>query len=265
MAQAYMWFETIRTWVNTFDEIAPRTIEGVYVVGSVALGDWQPDTSDIDIIAITAEPADEEMAGALRTAHAVFVERCPEPTVDGPFLAWGDLTLSPQGATRPWTLQSQFHHDAECFELNPVTWYTLATYGVRVRGPEPADLQIPVEREAMFRFVVDNARSYWGVVHEQFKAATSELGESDTLPSSVPAWCLLGTCRMLYTASTGDVTSKSGAGLWVAEVVGEGHRAACEMAVELRAQPEQPVTLEALRASVDAMGDVLQRISKLTR
>ena len=151
------------------------------------------------------------------------------------------------------------------FELNPVTWYTLATYGVRVRGPEPADLQIPVEREAMLRFVVDNAHSYWGVVHEQFKAATSELVESDTLPSSVPVWCLLGACRMLYTASTGDVTSKSGAGLWVAEVVGEGHRAACEMAVELRAQPEQPVTLEALRASVDAMGDVLQRISKLTR
>ena len=49
------WFETVRTWVNTFDEIAPRTIEGVYVVGSVALNDWQSGSRDIDIVAITTE------------------------------------------------------------------------------------------------------------------------------------------------------------------------------------------------------------------
>ena len=257
------WFETVRTWVNTFDEIAPRTIEGVYVVGSVALNDWQSRSSDIDIVAITTEPADEETAGALLTAHAVFVERCPAPTVDGPFLAWGDLTLSPQGVTRPWTLDGQFHHDAECFELNPVTWYTLATYGVRVRGPEAADLEIPIDNEALVRFVIDNSRNYWRVIHEQFTTAVGELRTSDVLPSSVPVWCLLGACRMLYTAMTADVTSKSGAGLWAADVLGDQHRAACEAVVALRSEPEQDVSVELLHASVDAMGEAVRRTEQL--
>jgi hypothetical protein len=265
MPQSGEWFETVRIWVNTFDEIAPRTIEGVYVVGSVALDDWQSQGSDIDIIAITAEPADEDMAGALLTAHAVFAERCPSPTVDGPFLAWTDLTMSPQGVTRPWTLDGTFHHDAECFELNPITWYTLATYGVRVRGPELNDLHIPIEREEMVRFVIDNSRSYWKVVHDQFLAAVNELRTEDTLPSSVPVWCLLGACRMLYTAATGDVASKSAAGGWASEIVGEQHRAACKLAVSLRAQPEQPVGLAALRASVHAMGEIIKRINTFKR
>jgi predicted nucleotidyltransferase len=235
----------------------------VYVVGSVALNDWHAGSSDIDIIAITTEPADEEMAGALLTAHAVFAERCPRPTVDGPFLAWGDLTLSPQGVTRPWTLDGQFHHDAECFELNPVTWYTLATYGVRVRGPEPVDLEIPLDNDALVRFVIDNSRNYWRLIHEQFTAAVGELRDSDMLSSSVPVWCLLGACRMLYTATTADVTSKSGAGLWAADTLGDEHRAACEAVVALRAEPEHDVTFELLRASADAMGEAVKRTEQL--
>ena len=259
------WFGTIRLWIETFDEIAPRTIEGLYVIGSVALDDWQAHSSDIDVVAITAEPADDDMAGALLTAHTVFAGRSPARTVDGPFLAWGDLLASPQGVTRPWTLDGRFHHDAECFELNPVTWYTLATYGVRVRGPDLAELAIPTDVDDMVRFVIDNARSYWTVVHEQFVAALGELRPSDTLSSSVPVWCLLGTCRMLYTALTGDVSSKSAAGLWAAELMGGTHRDTCEAVVALRAERDIEVGSELLRAMSDTMAAALQRIAKLRR
>ena len=159
----------------------------------------------------------------------------------------------------------QLPHDAECFELNPVTWYTLATYGVRVRGPELAELAIPIDRDNMVRFVIDNARSYWTVVHDQFVAALGELRPSDTLSSSVPVWCLLGACRMLYTAITGDVASKSSAGLWAGELLDGTFQDTCEAIVSLRAQAELEVGVDLLRASRDAMGEVLKRIAKLPR
>ena len=257
------WFETVRLWVDTFDEVAPRTLEGLYVIGSIALNDWQPSSSDIDIVAITAEPADDFAADALREAHLTFGQRCPGAVVDGPFLAWGDLTLSPQGVSRPWTLAGAFHHDAECFELNPVTWYTLTNYGVRVRGPQTADLEIPRDTEALVRFTLDNARDYWCTVYQEFSAAIGELGAADTLPSSVPVWCLLGVCRMLYTVSTGDVTSKSVAGGWAAERLGENYRAACELAVLLRAQPDQAVGIDELRDSCNAMAAALRDLGVL--
>ncbi len=251
---------TIRLWAETFDEVAPGAIEGIYLVGSAALDDWHPHSSDIDIVAITAEPADEEMAGALLTAHAVFTERCAGgPSVDGPFVAWGDLVVSPQASARPWTLDGRFYHDAECFELNPVTWYTLAHHGVRLRGPEPAELGIPVDDADRVRFVIDNSISYWDEVHKDFVGALGELGPDGTLPSSVPIWCLLGACRMLYTATTGGVTSKSQAGLWAAEEIGDDSGVLKEV-VRLRAEPDQPVARALLSDAAQLMGYVIRLI-----
>ena len=256
------WLETVQEWVRVFDEIAPGALEGLYVVGSAALKDWQPGASDIDIVAITAEPADEDMAATLLTAHAVFTERHPGMAVDGPFMAWGDLVVAPQGVTRPWTLDGHFHHDAECFEINPVTWLTLARYGIRVRGPKLADIPIPHQAVEVVRFVVDNALSYWRTVHAELRGALGELGTTDTLPSSVPVWCLLGVSRMLYTATTADVTSKSGAGRWAAGILDETNRPICREVVALRERPEEPVSRELLEATEQAMADVLRRIRK---
>ena len=254
------WFEIVRAWTATVDEIAPGALEGLYVVGSAALDDWQPHASDIDIVAVTAEPADEDMAGTLRAAHAVFVERRPDVAVDGPFLAWGDLVVGPQGVTRPWTLDGSFHHDAECFEINPVTWYTLASYGIRIRGPHVADIPIPIEAEQRVRFVIDNALSYWTNVHAELHGAVGESGSTDTVPSSVPVWCLLGLCRMLYTATTADVTSKSGAGRWAAEMLGDEHRAVCAEVVAMRRQAVFPVGRDVLAATDAAMTEALRLI-----
>ena len=99
-------------------------------------------------------------------------ERQPQPHIDGPYLAWGDLIAAPgTGLHRPWTLDGELHHDGDCFEINPVTWYTLATYGVTVRGPgsrqaehlargrrsgavrdrQPVDLLVPARRHRSSR------------------------------------------------------------------------------------------------------------------
>ena len=124
------------TYLEIVDTTSPGLVEGLYVVGSYALGDWQPGRSDIDIVAITAEPANDEDFGSLLTAHALLNEAQPRPHIDGPYLAWGDLIAAPgTGLHRPWTLDGELHHDGDCFEINPITWYTLATYGVVVRGP----------------------------------------------------------------------------------------------------------------------------------
>jgi len=259
------WREPLRRWLETFDEVAPGSVEGLYVVGSAALDDWQPGSSDIDIVAVTAEPADEELAGTLLTAHAVYAERHPAQSVDGPFVAWGDLVVPPQALTRPWTLDGRFHHDAECFEINPVTWFTLVRYGIGVRGPAISDMPIPTDLDERIRFVVDNAMSYWRGIHRELVGAIGELAPAGTLPSRVPEWCLLGTCRMLYTATTGDVTSKSGAGRWAEAVLGEQHRDICHAVAAMRNAAPREVGRDELVATAEAMAEALRRIAALQR
>ncbi len=48
--------EALAAWTDAHDEVAPGLIEGLYLVGSVALDDWTPH-SDIDIVAVVADPS----------------------------------------------------------------------------------------------------------------------------------------------------------------------------------------------------------------
>jgi len=92
-------------YLEIVDDVAPGLVEGLYVVGSFALGDWVSGCSDVDVVVVTAEPATDEDAGSLRTVHALLAERQPLPHVDGPYLAWGDLVVEPAtGLHRPWSL-----------------------------------------------------------------------------------------------------------------------------------------------------------------
>ncbi len=199
-------------YLEVADAVAPGLIEGLYVVGSFALDDWHEDRSDIDIVAITAEPATEEDGSQIRLLHAILAEQQPRPFVDGPYLAWGDLVVPPStGLYRPWSLDGVAHHDGECFEINPVTWYTLATYGVTVRGPLRERLGAVLDTEERIRFVADNLHSYWANVAAGITAVLTAEPDREITPSMLE-WCALGALRLHYTAFTGDVTSKRGAG-----------------------------------------------------
>jgi hypothetical protein len=145
------------------------------------------------------------------TAHALLAEHQPRPFVDGPYVAWGDLISPPMALHRPWTLEGRFHHDSECFELNPITWYVLARAGVTVRGPTVDRLGVYVDLDARTSFVVENLRSYWAPLAARIRAAMdAEPGRA--VPASMLEWCVLGPLRLHVTAFTGDVVSKRAAG-----------------------------------------------------
>lgn len=229
------------TYLQLADSVDPGLVEGLYVVGSYALDDWVEGSSDIDIVAVTAEPATDDDFGSLRTLHALLQEQQPLPHIDGPYVAWGDLVVEPAtGLHRPWVLQDELHHDGECFEINPITWYTLATYGVTVRGPAAPSLDIPIDTEARVRFVVDNLRGYWRDVASGV-ASACDRDDPPAFDAGSLVWCALGPLRLHYTAFTGDVTSKRGAGEYGLDVTPARFHDTLRSALDLRASGEQGV------------------------
>lgn len=225
--------ETLGDYLAVVDEAAPGLVEGLYVVGSAALGDWHAAFSDIDIVAVTAEPATDDDAGLIVTAHALLAEHLPEPHIDGPYIAWGDLVVPPAtGLHRPWVLDGAVHHDGECFEINPITWYALARYGLVVRGPSPERLGIALDTEARVRFVVDNLHPYWAALAAQVRTA---LDAGREMSAPMFEWCVLGPLRLHHTAFTGDVTSKRGAGEHARQFVPDELRPVVDAALVVRA------------------------------
>lgn len=225
-------------YLEIVDDVAPGLVEGLYVVGSFALDDWVPGCSDIDVVVVTAEPATDEDAGSLRTAHALLAERQPLPHVDGPYLAWGDLVVEPAtGLHRPWVLGHGFHHDGDCFEINPITWWQLAHVAVTVRGPDPATLGIPVDVDARVRFVVDNLATYWADVAADVERACTEHPDREFDGASL-VWCALGPLRLHRTAFHGDVVSKSAAAHHGLRELPEEFHPLIRLALDIRASGE---------------------------
>ena len=244
------------TYLEIVDKAAPGLIEGLYVVGSYALGDWRPGRSDIDIVVMMAEPATDEDFGSLLTAHALLNEAQPHPHIDGPYLAWADVIAAPgTGLHRPWTLNGELHHDGDCFEINPVTWYTLATYGFVVRGPSTDKLNIWHEVEDRVRFVIDNLLTYWHQLAVSVVAACEEPGRSFDL--DLFEWCALGALRLHYTAFTGDVTSKRGAAEYGIVVTPDYMHDTLRVALANRARGPEEIPGEATTAMMLGAADVI--------
>lgn len=235
-------------YLEIADRVAPGLVEGLYVVGSYALGDWIDGASDIDIVAVTAEPAGDDDYRRIVEIHTTLAVAQPQPCIDGPYLAWADLLAEPAtGLYRPWTLEGEPHHDGECFELNPITWYTLATHGITARGPAAQDLGVPTDVEARIRFVSDNLRSYWKGIAAQVTAAC-ERPERQAFDPPMLVWCALGALRLHCTAFTGEVVSKRGAGEYGLIVAPEVLHPVLRSALAMRAAGERgEVTVAMMR------------------
>jgi hypothetical protein len=243
-------------WLDAHDAAAPGVVEGLYVVGSTALGDWTPH-SDIDIVAVVADPSDPDLFGDLEAAQSLVRERVGV-SIDGPYVAWGDLVVPAMAVQRPWVLDGQYRVDGESFEINPVTWYTLAVYGIAIRGDEPARIGVSHDVEERRSWVAGNLDTYWRGVAGAL-AAGLESSDEPEFGGEILEWVALGVARMLYTFETGDVTSKSGAGRWATERIPD-YADVFTRAVEVRAVPAS-VDRDLLARAADVTLDIVDAVN----
>ncbi|GGT04218.1 hypothetical protein GCM10010156_72560 [Planobispora rosea] len=191
------------------DAHAPGLVDGLYLVGSLALDDYRPGRSDIDFVArMSAEPTREQVA-ALGRAHA---ELAPPVPFDGVYVTAADLRDdSGRCGARPYAFEGAFKID-ECFETNPAVWQTLAQCPVVLRGGPP---HVHTDPERLAGWTRGNLRDYWRGWRELIALSTPEqVGDHSVV------WTALGTTRLCHTLATGLVTSKSGAGRWAQEEFG---------------------------------------------
>ena len=249
----------IESWVGHHDRLAPGVVEGLYVVGSVALDDWTP-RSDIDVVAFISDPTDPDTVTALEAAHVAYRSEGGHPTVDGPFLSWADVASPPTSLQRPWSLDGEFRFDAECFELNPVVWYTLAEYGVAVRGPATTDLGVACDEADRRAWVRDNVDTYWRTVREEVAGVLAADPDRQEFSADMVEWCVLGVARIWLTAETGGVVSKTEAGAWAARRLPD-HADVFATAAAVRAgDAGATVGRDTVEAVVDAMGAMIDAI-----
>lgn len=199
--------------------ILGRQFKGMYLYGSLALGDFDPQGSDLDLIVVTDGDVDEAQFAALREMHAQFAESGSlwAKRIEAAYIPVSALNhAAPTDGRYPQiekggTLVNEPLEIGWAFQRE-----TLREYGVVLMGPEPRTLIDPVDpknlRRAMMAIAggwLDQARHDpdWLVWVRQRDAQ---------------AFVVLTLCRFLYWLDSGRLASKPAAGRWAQTVLEAG-------------------------------------------
>jgi hypothetical protein len=200
---------------------------GMYVHGSLASGDFNPQRSDVDFVVVTADELPDEMLPALEAMHARIAATAKwAAKLEGSYI--------PRHALRRYD-PAHARHPALCvdgsfgLDQHASDWviqrHVIRERGIVVAGPAPQTLIDPVEPDDLRRAVRGVLREWW----------SPQLDDPTRLHSSeYQAYAILTMCRALYTLQYGIVVSKSVAARWAQEALGERWAAIIERAAAWR-------------------------------
>ncbi|MFH1523651.1 MAG: aminoglycoside adenylyltransferase domain-containing protein [Chloroflexota bacterium] len=195
-------------------EILGDQFVGLYLHGSLAYGDFDPQTSDIDFLVVTESNLAAEIFANLREMHAQLFNSglAWSQKIEGAYtpkdiLRRHDTTHSPL----PW-LGVDGHFALERLGSDwTIQRWILRERGVVVTGPPPKPMIDPVSAEDLRNAVHTNLCDWW----------TPPLPSSERFQNDdYQVYAILTMCRSLYVLESGRIASKPEAAKWAMGVLG---------------------------------------------
>jgi predicted nucleotidyltransferase len=196
--------QLIEKLLSRIKSILGNKLVGLYLEGSLVLGDFDPKTSDIDLLAVTSNDSDDREYEALRKMHETIAAEQRE---------WDDrievcyISVDALHSIKSRTSQiinispGEPFHRTEAKKEWIMNWYLTREKSKILFGPSPKTLIEPISKEEFIQSVKDHARS-WGEWVDGMKNRYAQ------------AYAILSMCRALYSSKYGDQVSKKQAAHW---------------------------------------------------
>ncbi len=234
---------------------------GMYVYGSLALGDFDPATSDIDFIVVTDGGISVDTFIALDRMHAQFTasDSAWAPMIEAAYIP--QQILDPAISTD--RLYPQLEHDDSQLKWLPreTGWAfqaeTLREYGLAVSGADPKMLMNPVKRRDLHQAAYVIAAGWL----EQSKSDPSWI--TWVTERSAQSFVVLTLCRFLFLLDQKRLASKPAAGRWGQTSLPEQYRGLIERSLKgkhdqrVTSKSDLTKTLRLLQFAIDQIGTVL--------
>lgn len=190
-------------------EILGDNLVGVYLMGSLSYGDFNPDNSDIDLVAIVNEPLLPEHLESLKSmhlqveaTHEIWVKR-----IECSYVPQGMLqNIQPPKNPRPYFGEGIFYPEAPYGNEWIINQYLLYKHGISLVGPEFKTLVKPIE--------IEDVRE--ACIRDLFEEWEPKMSDREWLSNShYQSYIVLNLCRILYTVRCHETATKKASAAWV--------------------------------------------------
>jgi hypothetical protein len=179
----------------------------MYLHGSLASGDFDPQRSDIDFVVVTAGALPSALIPALATLHARLIDSGLNwaTKLEGTYFPQPALRrYTPSDALYPSVNEARFYlggHGSDWV----IQSHILREQGIVLAGPAPRGWIDPIAPDDLRRAMRSLLREWWApMLHDTARLRSNEY----------QAYAILTMCRALYTLETGAVASKPVAAGW---------------------------------------------------
>ena len=201
---------------------------GMYLHGSLALGDFTPHRSDIDFLVATHNDLPPGLVAELQAMHERISISDPRwgPELEGSYIPRRALRrYDPSDATYPHIERGGRliveHHDAALV----IQGHILLKHGITLAGPPPHTLIDPVDRDEL-------RSASAGIVREWWEPMIRKTDPRQLRHSGYQAYAVLTMCRILYTLHYGTIVSKPTAARWARQSEAKPWSALIDWALE---------------------------------
>ena len=186
---------------------------GMYLDGSLGIGDFEPDKSDIDFVVVTDGELSPKTFRDLKTMHERIATGPSKwaRELEGSYIPQHALRHDRRPAAHPYidrgSALALVHQESGYWVIHR---HMLREHGVMLAGPPPRTLIDPVQASELREAVL-------GILHEWWMPM---LVDAPLLQNGFyRCYAVLTMCRMLYTIRHGGIVSKPVAARWAEEAL----------------------------------------------
>lgn len=199
---------TLAALLAAVQEALAEQFVGLYLYGSLASGDFDLDTSDVDFLVVTRDVLPDFAFEKLGAAHQQLWHS-GDPwaaKLEGSYLAWAALPRYDPTDRTPWPTLNEgaFYRAAHGWDW-VLQRAILREHGIVVAGP-PIAPQIEPGGPGALRAAIGALLAEWW---EPMLAEPARLHQPN-----YQAYAILSMCRALYTLAHGTIASKPAAARW---------------------------------------------------
>lgn len=183
--------------------ILGKKLIGLYIFGSLVVGDFDYESSDIDLVAAITAELDENEFERLKMMHTDITlnNKTWDDRIEIGYISVENLKKSQPHFTIALISPGEPFHVKEADTDWIINRYVLREKGITLFGPAPQTLVEPIAREELIQAVQEQAKEWREWIHHERSR-------------NFQAFAILTMCRALYTVKTGEFVSKKQAALW---------------------------------------------------